>query len=168
MEGIVDPVREPKAVDSATEQSHRFRWCGERTLLRLCLKDEKRECMANRAYTLTIDGREVQGTTSAEGYLEEPVPADARDAVLQITIGEDDTDTRVVLKLGIGELDPEDRMEGIQSRLNNLGYPCGDPDGNCGPLTEAAVRRFQEDNGLTVDGIPGPQTQGKLKELHGC
>lgn len=35
-------------------------------------------------------------------------------------------------------------------------------DGNLGPATEAAVEDFQSGNGLTVDGIVGPQTWSKL------
>jgi peptidoglycan hydrolase-like protein with peptidoglycan-binding domain len=35
-------------------------------------------------------------------------------------------------------------------------------DGNFGSVTEAAVKDFQSGNGLTVDGIVGPQTWSKL------
>lgn len=36
-------------------------------------------------------------------------------------------------------------------------------DGIFGPITEEAVRQFQEDNGLQVDGIVGPKTLEVLK-----
>lgn len=39
-------------------------------------------------------------------------------------------------------------------------------DGDFGPLTEQAVRIFQEDYGLPVDGIVGPQTWEKLNEVY--
>lgn len=46
----------------------------------------------------------------------------------------------------------------LQEMLNGLGFDSGKADGIYGPKTEAAVKRFQEANGLTVDGIAGEQT----------
>lgn len=49
-----------------------------------------------------------------------------------------------------------------------------DTDGNSARSDEAqeqfrsAVEEFQCDHGLTVDGICGPITQAKLKQVHGC
>ena len=36
-----------------------------------------------------------------------------------------------------------------------------------GPITDNSVRRFQADNGLTVDGIVGPQTAALQRQLSG-
>ena len=46
----------------------------------------------------------------------------------------------------------------IQQKLKNWGYYTGSVDGIFGPQTTAAVRLFQERNGLAVDGIAGPKT----------
>jgi len=51
----------------------------------------------------------------------------------------------------------------VQRLLARTGYRPGPIDGRYGPLTEAAVRRFQADRGLEVDGIAGHQTLGALE-----
>jgi peptidoglycan hydrolase-like protein with peptidoglycan-binding domain len=48
----------------------------------------------------------------------------------------------------------------VQQRLQELGFFSGTPRGNFGEMTEAAVRAFQETNGLAVDGVVGPSTWG--------
>lgn len=50
----------------------------------------------------------------------------------------------------------------IQHLLAYLGYDPGDCDGAMGRNTQAAVRRFQADYGLTADGDPGAATQKML------
>lgn len=50
----------------------------------------------------------------------------------------------------------------IQHLLAYLGYDPGDCDGVMGRNTQAAVRRFQADYGLTADGDPGAATQKML------
>ncbi len=51
-----------------------------------------------------------------------------------------------------------DEVTQIQQKLKNWGYYTGSVDGIFGPQTTAAVRLFQERNGLAVDGIAGPKT----------
>ena len=51
----------------------------------------------------------------------------------------------------------------IQQNLEGLGYGCV-PDGIFGSKTEAAVRRYQSDRGLTVDGLAGDKTVTALGE----
>jgi hypothetical protein len=53
-------------------------------------------------------------------------------------------------------------VEQVQQLLKQAGYYYGLVDGKFGPLTYSAVRRFQEANGLLVDGIVGPQTMAAL------
>ncbi|OEH84744.1 spore cortex-lytic enzyme [Desulfuribacillus stibiiarsenatis] len=51
----------------------------------------------------------------------------------------------------------------LQQRLNQLGYYKMNVDGIFGWGTHSAVRRFQSDYGLTVDGIVGPRTWNALR-----
>lgn len=52
----------------------------------------------------------------------------------------------------------------IQCLLTYLGYSPGDIDGVDGTRTRNAVMAFQRQEGLTVDGVAGAGTQGKLLE----
>jgi hypothetical protein len=51
----------------------------------------------------------------------------------------------------------------LQEKLTSLGYAPGPIDAIYGPATATAVRAFQRDNSLEVDGVAGPQTLDTLK-----
>ena len=51
----------------------------------------------------------------------------------------------------------------IQQALKGAGYYQGPIDGKIGPSTRSALRDFQRDNGLTVDGVCGRETWNKLQ-----
>lgn len=56
----------------------------------------------------------------------------------------------------------------IQRALKAAGYYQGSVDGKVGPKTQAAIRQFQKDHGLVVDGKVGRATWGLLgKYLEG-
>ncbi len=67
--------------------------------------------------------------------------------------------------VGVSERHVEKSITEIQSRLNELGYSAGKVDGLLGMKTQSAIRRFQVDQHLLVDGIVGPQTWSKLLNL---
>lgn len=53
----------------------------------------------------------------------------------------------------------------IQSLLIRIGYNPGPIDGIFGPKTRDAVKKFQKDSGIAVDGIVGPVTWGKFNRI---
>jgi N-acetylmuramoyl-L-alanine amidase len=58
-----------------------------------------------------------------------------------------------------------DDVRALQSRLNLLGFNAGREDGILGPRADHAVREFQRNVGLPVDGIVGATTQQALLRL---
>ncbi|HSG79311.1 MAG TPA: peptidoglycan-binding protein [Acidimicrobiia bacterium] len=67
-------------------------------------------------------------------------------------------------------LRPGDRNEAVrelQADLNEAGYDAGTPDGAYGTKTTEAVRAFQRDQGLYVDGKAGANTLARLAEVLG-
>ncbi len=55
-----------------------------------------------------------------------------------------------------------EEVTSIQQRLKSDGYYGGEIDGIYGTKTKAAVQKFQEDNGLSPDGIVGEKTLSAL------
>jgi murein L,D-transpeptidase YcbB/YkuD len=60
--------------------------------------------------------------------------------------------------------DSGEAVRNLQIALAGAGYPLR-PDGRFGPLTDAALRKFQRDRGLAIDGIAGPRTLDALRDL---
>jgi hypothetical protein len=58
--------------------------------------------------------------------------------------------------------DTGDDVKAVQTAINEIGAAVLTVDGNYGTLTQQAVSAFQQENGLTVDGIVGPQTAAAL------
>lgn len=63
--------------------------------------------------------------------------------------------------LRYGQMDSQ-YVENLQIMLNSLGYDCGTPDGDFGTNTENALKRFQKNNSLSVDGIAGKKTKLRI------
>lgn len=59
--------------------------------------------------------------------------------------------------------DTDQNIRTIQEALRYLGYEVGPLDGIYGKKTLEAVRKFQKDTRIRLDGIFGPQTLGSLK-----
>jgi peptidoglycan hydrolase-like protein with peptidoglycan-binding domain len=73
--------------------------------------------------------------------------------VTWINIGEADQ-SNPVLKIGSTGLP----VRRLQSRMSAVGFNIGGVDGRFGAVTEAAVKKLQQDYHLNIDGIVGPQT----------
>jgi peptidoglycan hydrolase-like protein with peptidoglycan-binding domain len=79
----------------------------------------------------------------------------------------DQLTTAGTLTRGAGYSSPAESqpVRELQRNLQRLGARPGPVDGLFGPLTEAAVQRFQGAHGLATDGVVGPQTKSRLLAL---
>ncbi len=153
------PDKRLKFVSAATDQTHAFRRKGTPSLVRLQLFAGERP-RRNEDYTFVVDGVTYNGKTDEFGVLEHAVPPQATTG--KLLIGPD----QQVYELAFGVLDPLSEIIGIQKRLNNLGYTCGEPDGVLNPVTRKALTDFQLRFDLPPTGHPDAATRAKLQELH--
>ncbi len=161
------PDMEERIENGSTEQKHKFVVNKKTLKLRLVLEDIYEKPIAGAACALIVGGEALQLTTTSDGKLEHEIPLDATDATLVIR-GDQTPFGDNPFPVKIGSLDPVDEVSGQIARLNNLGYFPGEEDGDDSGAFESAVEEFQCDQGLTVDGICGPNTQAKLLQIHGC
>lgn len=155
-----DEEGDPPLQVIATGMQHEFviKSPKRRIRFRVCVKGGEPYCGV--PYKLDVEGEQFEGTTDDAGFLEQEIPGISRKG--KLTIDEQERE------LHLGALDPPHTKTGIQARLNNLGYALGAVDGIFGPKTIRAVKAFQYNNKLKVDGEAGPITRDKLVELHGC
>ena len=83
------------------------------------------------------------------------------DVVYTPETGKDEDEVKVAM---IGNGDSGNTVKAAQAILEAFGYSCGGygADGIFGDGTESAVKRFQRNNGLSADGIIGPDTWNAL------
>lgn len=87
-----------------------------------------------------------------------PTPEPVAGNVMQVTPDPSIPTAEPLLKTGSQGM----AVAELQNRLLELGYYEGEVDGQFGPGTQAAVKRFQEQNGLDADGIAGTETRNLL------
>lgn len=155
------PDKREKEEPRTTGASHRFQRRGVPAKLRLTVKrgDEVR---ANEPYEIEIDGRTTRGTTGPNGEITVSISPAAKRGRLVVGLGEDQ-DT---FELRLGHLQPVEEVEGVQARLNNLGFSCGREFGSVGPATRIAISAFQQKHGLPVTGEIDDALRSRLVEIH--
>lgn len=158
----VPPLR-GKTVRIATGKRHVFRRKGVPSFLHLrCLF--LGQPRANEPFVLKLGEREIRGTTDGDGLLTVALPPGSHAGELTFGEGESAQTTRVL----VGELAPVTTVEGVQARLNNLGFAAGEIDGTLNPETREALSELQRQEGLTVSGEIDEPTRERLLALHGC
>jgi N-acetylmuramoyl-L-alanine amidase len=160
---VVIPDRQLRHETRPTDQCHTFVRKGVPIRLRIVLCDENQEPRAGLDYILEIDGTVSSGTTSGDGAVDIPISPRARSG--SISFGEGLF--REVYELQLGGLDPITEINGVQMRLENLGYYQGGVDGKWNDATHLAILSFQKDNGLEATGEIDDALRAKLVAAHG-
>jgi len=129
-----------------------------------CPGEVKETGIEGAEWILFRDGSEVQrGKTGEDGVIDFPYLPGAGHEIHAF-------DTKYVIRL-YGNLDPMDKEEGLQKRLDILGYVTGYLQDSIGdalpssisipkdPRGQQGVMNFQADHGLALDGIVGVKTR---------
>jgi N-acetylmuramoyl-L-alanine amidase len=164
------PDRELREESRPTDQKHRFKAKVPKLVLRVVLEDMYRRPIAHAPCELILDGDTHPLTTDGRGKIELTIPTKAETGTLVVKAPESAIQEQAI-PVRVGHLDPVEEESGQRGRLNNLGYfagPFGDRDeADNDKAFKSAIEEFQCDHGLQVDGVCGPRTQAKLKEVHG-
>lgn len=158
---LIIPDLRPIDYKGATQIRHRFRRLGIPAKFRLqfLAGDEVR---ADIPYRLEVDGQVLEGVTDENGMLDVFVPNNAVRG--KLTLFDEEKEEQMDIMFGL--LDPMDKVNGAQQRLNNLGFDCGAVDGKPGPKTEAALKRFQMAANLEPTGELDEETKNELLRIH--
>lgn len=157
------PDKQEKEQGRATAQTHPFTVPTRTLLLRLVVKNVDGKPVANAKCVLEAGDTLYTLSTDGEGMIEKEIALAAERGKLTLQGEKGD------FLLKIGHLDPAEEPSGWQSRLKNLGYYDGPLNANADdPDLHSAIEEFQCDHDLSVDGVCGPTTQAKLREVHGC
>jgi N-acetylmuramoyl-L-alanine amidase len=161
MEGdeVAVPERRKRREKVPSGQKTSFKRLGIPEKLRIRFVDREEEARANLPFTVDFGRQTVEGTTDADGMLEATIPVGATRARIEIEGERYDVE--------VGALDPIDTDSGLQARLNNLGFDCGDVDGEVGDRTAIALAEFQRAHTLEVTGEADSATVDKLREILG-
>jgi Putative peptidoglycan binding domain/LysM domain len=151
----------------STDVRHKFVIHRPTLMLRLILEDSLERPIANAPCDLLLDGEVLHVTTDGRGRIEQKIRPETHRGTLIIRDPQTPFSGEQI-PIRIGNLNPAEEISGQVARLDNLGYYPGDGTSDDDDQFESAVEEFQCDNGLTVDGICGPLTQAKLKQVHGC
>lgn len=161
---FVPDLRE-KSVDVATDQSHSFVLKIPKTRLHIRFLDVDDQPRKDLPYTLEIDGVEFEGTTTADGDVEQEIRADAQSGTLTLNPGQGADEE--VYTVDLGHLDPIEETTGLQARLQHLGFYAGEIDGELGSRTRDAILAYQRAYDLSDTGELDDDTKNHLEQRHG-
>ncbi len=191
---VVIPDRKPRTLSLPNEQVHKLVVQRPKAVLRVVVCDEAGQPIAGKSYELTLGETKIQGTTTGDGVVEQPLPLDVSEATLIVHEESSKDQGRWRWHLTMATLEGSDTPHGQWQRLVNLGYWCApgssegeedededededesedeseDGDEEDDPPMDSfalAVRAFQHDEGLDESGEIDDDTRERLVKRHG-
>jgi Putative peptidoglycan binding domain len=158
------PNRELKQHPSAIDAVHPFKITRPKAWLRLAVKDAYGAPYAGKKYDLNVEGTKASGTLPDNGVIELAVPVASTSGTLRVWA--EDGAEPVTWELKLGYINPITEISGVQQRLNNLAFRCGEPDGVVDDELTAAVKAFQARIGVDPTGTIDDDFRAKLKSYY--
>lgn len=122
----------------------------------------EQESWANCPFRLIIDGQTMEGNTDGDGFVDIPIPPNARQGKLIMNPSQPD---ERIIPLQLGTLGAAGEIAGMKRRLSNLGYNCGDQSNEITDDFREVLKMFQESYELEISGEPDEATKDKISEL---
>jgi hypothetical protein len=149
------PQRTAKVQSCQTDKRHKFVLKGEPCSLKLTVMIHKKP-RAGEPYLLTIDGKTTTGALDGNGTLEVPIASNAKGGTL--VVGSPPFEEKFDLVLGA--MDPVSNGQGVQKRLENLGFDFSETS------IGETIAQFQKEFGLKVTGDFDDSTRKRLEQEH--
>jgi hypothetical protein len=155
-----------KQAAAAADAKHGFKAKLPAALLRVVVQDDAGTAIAGKKYKLTVGAAVFEGKTAADGKIEHPIAPDAKAGTLELWFKEGAGIDGLKIDLELGSLEHESKDRACQARLLNLGFDCGGTGGTVDDATKAALRGFQKQASIPINGNLDAATRDKLRVLH--
>lgn len=165
---IVLPAKNENPFNAAMDVEHEFVVSQPAELCKFTLLDEDDEPYVGKRAVLRVGDQSVEQILGEDGQIGISLQGlDETTGEIELYVHEDLDEEPLKFTVSLAYMDPVDTLSGVQARCNNLGFDCGVVDGVMGRKTREGISGFQSEYGLSVDGVPGPQTQQRLAEVYG-
>lgn len=176
---VVIPDRKTRDLPLTKGKVNKFKVQVPTGILRVHVCDEAGQALTGKPYELTIKDNTIEGKTTSDGAVEEPVALNAASGSLVVYDSNAKDDARWIWSFRIADLEAPETRVGAWQRLANLGYwsSAEPPEDSSGSATTQssdpldplvlAIRAFQHDEQLDESGRIDDDTRKRLVERHG-
>lgn len=156
------PALRQRTKQVLTGRKHTFVRKGIPSKLHLVLRVGS-EVLKDTPYALEVDGVVLQGRSGPDGSIVHAVSPTATTGMLRIGEGF----ASRLIPISLRHLHPLDTVTGVQGRLQNLGYPVEEVNGELDGPTQAALQRFRADQQLPSGAGIDDSLRSALQRVYG-